>query len=188
MIPFLCARNQVNSQRNYAKLPLPPWTPMTWLHHSLPSLPLVRLPSPFSATARKKSTAKFQCLRKRETGEDETLGMNEKRGVGESLKQDLCGALCRCREARGEEDRGACAAVCREGQGLRPVYIELVRERRDHTQTQPGATAQTARIIIAYMGPRFRSRHRGSSAPQDTCYSACHPTAVRGRSTRRRVL
>ena len=134
MVPFLCARNQVNSQRNYAKLPLPPWTPMTWLHHSLPSLPLVRLPSPFSATTRKKSTAKFQCLKKRETGEDETLGMNEKRGVGESLKQDLCGALCRCREARGEEDRGACAAVCREGQGLRPVYIELVRERRDHTQ------------------------------------------------------
>jgi len=105
---------------------------MTWLHHSLPSLPLVRLPSPFSATTRKKSTAKFQCLKKRETGEDETLGMNEKRGVGESLKQDLCGALCWCRETRGEEDRGACAAVCREGQGLRPVYIELVRERRDH--------------------------------------------------------
>jgi hypothetical protein len=63
----------------------------------------------------------------------------------------------------GSKARVAAASLQREGGKPASVYIELVRERGDHTWT--------------WLGQQHRgcpSRHRGSSLRRiDTCYSAC---------------
>lgn len=129
----------------------------TWLHHSLPSLPLALLLVPFSATARKKSAAEVlvaeeeegkQAKKKKKVTKTKRLAEMREEGRWAVFEAGPC---CRLQggEARGEEDRGACAAAaCREGrQACLCLYRARTGEERSHAHTQLGATAQTARVI-----------------------------------------
>lgn len=130
---FSWAKNHASSQKlctNYLFL-----HGRRWLG-SITACHLFLLLSPSSAAARTKRSVNVSVAQeegnkrvKKVTG---TIGMGEE-GRWAVFEAGPCGALCRWREARGEENPGACAE---RGKPV-SVYIELVyghTRRRDHTQ------------------------------------------------------